>query len=196
MKQNTVTIKWLEHKLDQQNVNKKRKELLKNAYGQVLEVGMNFESCIPYFTDDVRHVTAITKEHKMNPYSEQAVTVICGSELSLPFADGIFDTVVSHFQLGLTSNPEQVLTEMRRVLKPHGRLLAMELGGITNKYVDKVNDKVSKVISYTGGIYRNRNYIELIRDAGFLIAEKTILDTRINPKLLYGQLYTIIAVNN
>ncbi len=48
---------------------------------------------------------------------------VCGSALALPFADGVFD-VVSAFDVIEHCDPEdQALAEVRRVLRPGGRLV-------------------------------------------------------------------------
>ncbi len=48
---------------------------------------------------------------------------VCGSALALPFADGVFD-VVSAFDVIEHCEPEdQALAEVRRVLRPGGRLV-------------------------------------------------------------------------
>ena len=41
----------------------------------------------------------------------------------LPFADATFDCVVAQFVITLVANPEQVLSECHRVVKPGGRII-------------------------------------------------------------------------
>lgn len=47
---------------------------------------------------------------------------------ALPFADASFDTVVSTFTLCSVDDQHQVLAELRRVLRPGGRILYLEHG--------------------------------------------------------------------
>lgn len=47
---------------------------------------------------------------------------------SIPFADGSFDTVVSTFTLCSVDDQRQVLSELRRILRPGGRFLYLEHG--------------------------------------------------------------------
>jgi SAM-dependent methyltransferase len=46
----------------------------------------------------------------------------------LPFADAIFDTIIMTWTLCSIPNPVAALIEMRRVLKPDGKLLFVEHG--------------------------------------------------------------------
>ncbi len=45
-----------------------------------------------------------------------------GSEGFLPFGEGSFDAVTANFVLNHVGDPAATLTEMRRVLRPGGRL--------------------------------------------------------------------------
>lgn len=47
---------------------------------------------------------------------------------AIPFDDGSFDTFVRTFTMCSVSEQRRVLAEMRRILKPGGRLLFLELG--------------------------------------------------------------------
>ncbi len=54
----------------------------------------------------------------------EAIVVASGEDL--PFPDNSFDTAVVTLVLCTVADPERVLTEIARVLKPDGRLLFME----------------------------------------------------------------------
>lgn len=54
-----------------------------------------------------------------------AISFACADALVLPFADGTFDLVASHFLLLWLRQPVSALKEMLRVLKPGGLLVAL-----------------------------------------------------------------------
>jgi ubiquinone/menaquinone biosynthesis C-methylase UbiE len=56
------------------------------------------------------------------------VSLLPGSAEHVPFADAVFDTIVMTWTLCSIPNPMAALTDMRRVLKPGGRLLFVEHG--------------------------------------------------------------------
>lgn len=58
-----------------------------------------------------------------------------GSATDLPFDDSSFDVVVSSFMLMFVPDPGKALSEMRRVLKPGGRLVVSVWQGLDNNVV-------------------------------------------------------------
>ena len=66
--------------------------------------------------------------------------------MHFPFDDQSFDVVVSAFMLMFVSEPEKVLSEMRRVLKPGGRLVVSVWQGLENNIVyDKLVETIREV---------------------------------------------------
>lgn len=51
---------------------------------------------------------------------------VCGDGAKLPFADGSFDACTIAFGLRNTADPERVLSEIFRTLRPGGRMLCLE----------------------------------------------------------------------
>jgi SAM-dependent methyltransferase len=56
---------------------------------------------------------------------DKATTYVIGDAFTLPFRDVYFDIVLCHFLLLWLTNPEQALTQMMRVTKPQGWVLAL-----------------------------------------------------------------------
>jgi len=65
-------------------------------------------------------------------------TMVCDAE-KLPFADNSFDLVSVAFGLRNMTHKEQALSEMRRVLKPGGKLLVLEFSRVA-KPLEKAYD--------------------------------------------------------
>jgi SAM-dependent methyltransferase len=61
-----------------------------------------------------------------------------GDVAELPYTDGSFDVVVSSFMLMFVPDPVQAIREMRRVLRPGGRLAVSVWEGLPNNPVYRV----------------------------------------------------------
>ena len=87
-------------------------------------------------------------------------TLACDAE-HLPFADGYFDLVTVAFGLRNMTNKDAALIEMRRVLKPGGKLLVLEfsrvakpLAKIYDWYSFKVLPKLGKLVANDDASYQ------------------------------------------
>ncbi|CAB4865370.1 MAG: methyltransferase domain-containing protein [Actinobacteria bacterium] len=113
----------------------RRRELLAQANGRVLELGAGTGINVPYYTDAAESIVMTEPDSNMLKRlrrkiaaSPQARFIEVGSADAgnLPFPDASFDTVVSTLVLCTVPDPERTLEEVHRVLKPGGRLLFME----------------------------------------------------------------------
>lgn len=109
-----------------------RRRLLRKAAGpQILEVGFGSGRNLPYYLAGVE-VTGVDCNAKRLKRSEARhsnnrvlrYTMDCQQ---LRFNDGRFDQVIAAFALGRSAQPEVVLAEWGRVLKPRGHIYLMEL---------------------------------------------------------------------
>jgi ubiquinone/menaquinone biosynthesis C-methylase UbiE len=66
------------------------------------------------------------------------VSPIRASAEQLPFADAIFDTIIMTWTLCSIPNPVAALIEMRRVLKPGGKLVFVEHGRAAREVCEQV----------------------------------------------------------
>ncbi|QZA33606.1 class I SAM-dependent methyltransferase [Hydrogenibacillus sp. N12] len=109
-----------------------RRALLRPLAGEVLEIGVGTGRNLPFYGPGVRW-TGIEPNPAMRRQAERrlrerglAGALIAASAEALPFADGRFDAVVSTLVLCSVQDPRKALAEIRRVLKPGGRFLALE----------------------------------------------------------------------
>lgn len=87
---------------------------------------------------------------------------------SIPFGDGAFDTVVCTYTLCSVVSPARVLAEMRRVLKPGGRLLFLEHGRAPDPGPAKWQRRIEPVWKHiAGNCHLTRDVGHTIRRAGF-----------------------------
>jgi demethylmenaquinone methyltransferase/2-methoxy-6-polyprenyl-1,4-benzoquinol methylase len=69
------------------------------------------------------------------------ISVVEADALRLPFPANTFDAIAIAFGLRNLENPESGLAEMRRVLKPGGRLVVLEFSKPTNALFDRLFQK-------------------------------------------------------
>lgn len=108
-----------------------RKKLLLDAKGEVLEIGSGTGINFPLYENC--HVTAlepnlhmIVKSESRKAQANVPITIVEGIGEVLPFNNEQFDTVVITLVLCSVQNPEQTLSEVKRVLKPDGKILILE----------------------------------------------------------------------
>ncbi len=86
----------------------------------------------------------------------------------IPFASGSFDTVVCTFTLCSVDDPQRVLSEMHRILRPGGRALFLEHGRAPDANVAKWQDRIEPVWKrLAGGCHLTRPIGSAFRGAGF-----------------------------
>lgn len=109
------------------------KELLQQAHGRVLEVGVGTGANLPHYPQNVE-VIGIDFSPRMLAYAkERLLDIQANIELlqmdaqHLEFPDHTFDTVVSTCVFCSVPDLVKGLQELRRVLKRSGRLLMIEM---------------------------------------------------------------------
>lgn len=89
---------------------------------------------------------------------------------AIPFPDASFDTVVCTYTLCSVDDPAKVLKEMRRVLKPGGRLLYLEHGRAPDPGPRKWQQRIEPVWKkLMGNCHLTREIGTAIAPAGFVL---------------------------
>jgi ubiquinone/menaquinone biosynthesis C-methylase UbiE len=87
---------------------------------------------------------------------------------AIPFADASFDTVVSTFTLCSVADHAQTLSELRRVLRPGGRLLYVEHGRAPDPNVVRWQERIEPLWRRVfGNCHISRPVTPAIAGAGF-----------------------------
>ncbi len=87
---------------------------------------------------------------------------------AIPFPDGKFDSVVCTFTLCTVEDPGQVMSEMRRILRPGGQLIFLEHGRAPDANVAKWQERIEPTWKrLAGGCHLTRPIGSALRGAGF-----------------------------
>ena len=154
-----------------------RARIGKAATGQVLDVGIGSGLNLPFYGDQVERVVGVDPSAELLHFAEErrrkttnSVELLRGSGEALPIEDRSIDTVVLTFTLCTVDNPRATLSEIRRVLRPNGRLLFAEHGRAPEAGVARWQDRLTPLWHrIAGGCHLNRKPDDLIRSTGFRI---------------------------
>jgi ubiquinone/menaquinone biosynthesis C-methylase UbiE len=145
------------------------------AEGRVLEVGIGSGLNLPFYGPGVRHVIGLEPSPKLLAMARRAagaqtgrVELLKGSAEYIPLDRASVDTVVTTWTLCSIPDARGALAEMRRVLKPDGRLLFVEHGRAPERNVVWWQDRLTPAWKCVGGgCHLNRAIADMIEGAGF-----------------------------
>jgi ubiquinone/menaquinone biosynthesis C-methylase UbiE len=154
-----------------------RHQTITSARGLVLEVGVGCGVNLPLYGPAVTRVVGLDPSPELLRLASKRATeavvpvsFLRGSAEQVPFADAVFDAIVMTWTLCSIPNPIAALTEMRRVLRPGGRLLFVEHGLSpeirTARWQHRLTPYWKRI---SGGCHLDRKTDNLIRVAGFQI---------------------------
>ena len=147
------------------------------ASGRVLEVGIGSGLNLPFYAGPIDRVIGVDPSPELLRFAEKRasqasvpIELLRGDGEALPIEDRSIDTAVVTFTLCTVCNPAATLGEVRRVLKPGGRLLFAEHGRAPEASVARWQDRITPVWKHVaGGCHLNRKPDDLIRSAGFAV---------------------------
>ena len=143
--------------------------------GTVLEVGFGSGTNVPYYPAEVERVLAVDPSlegRKMSAKRRAASSIpvefIEPVDGRLPLDDESIDNALSTWTLCTIPNVEAVLVDIRRILKPGGKVYFLEHGISDDLLVARRQrrfDGVQQKIG--GGCHLTRNHVDLLAEAGF-----------------------------
>jgi len=152
-----------------------RKELLRQARGTVLEVGVGTGSSFKDYPPN-EHVVAVDISREMLRHAREKLK---NTDLNvrlrredvqrLSFKDESFDTVFASWVFCSVADPVRGLTEVRRVLRKHGQLLLLEHVRSRGRVLGYLMDRLNPLVAKYGIDNINRDTVENLRKAGFKI---------------------------
>src|SRR6266550_5214321 len=160
-------------KVERAGLAEKRKRLLAGASGRVLEVGGGTGANLAHYSEGVESLTVTEPEEPMlrrlrRRAEEQApeTEVIQAPAEALPFADESLDTAVSTLVL-CGVDQARALGELRRVLRPGGRLLFIEHVRSDEPRLAGWQDRLTGLNRFVTCCDCNRATLAAIEGAGF-----------------------------
>lgn len=171
-----------------------RTELIRNAKGNVLEIGSGTGINFPYY-QQAKLVAAVEPNPQMSRraakrgrHAHVPITLYEATAENLPFADNTFDTVISTLVFCTIPDPLHALKEIQRVGKPGATFLFFEHVRMEQPILAKTQDLLNPFWEkICDGCQLNRNTLTLISDSGIYINEV---------ESLYSGLFLSIKCNN
>ncbi len=165
-------------------INRWRKKLLVNAFGDVLELGVGTGRNLGYYRGDkVLSLTAIDfsrpmlevtrkKQKALNAKINLRLVCLDAKSLRSKFPASSFDCVVDTFGICSFEDPVAVLQEVRDVLKDQGCLLLLEHGEADYEFMNKYLRKHLRHHVQKFGCYHDRPIRQIVEKSGFEIIEE------------------------
>lgn len=161
-------------------VSLQRQKVVPVAEGRILEIGMGSGLNLPFYnTDKVDFVWGLEPSEGMRKRAQKRVQStpfdvrwldLPGEEI--PLEDNCADTIVTTYTLCTIPDWLTAVRQMRRVLKPGGKLLFCEHGKAPDAAVRKWQDKLTPYWKKGfGGCHLNRDIPRLLREGGFDIEQ-------------------------
>jgi ubiquinone/menaquinone biosynthesis C-methylase UbiE len=152
-----------------------RRRVIGSASGLVLEIGVGSGGNLPLYGSQVDRVFALDPSAellrmaaKRTAQAAVPILLVRAAGERLPFRGAVFDTVVTTWTLCSIPHPAAALSEMRRVLKPTGKLVFVEHGLSPEWRVARWQHRLTPVWRrISGGCHLDRKMDDLIRAAGF-----------------------------
>ena len=157
-----------------------RKKVVPLAEGDVLEVGIGSGLNLPFYdkakinklwgldpSEELNKMAAeVAKEEKM-----EVDFIISGAE-EIPLPDNKVDTVILTYTMCTIPDVDLANEEIKRVLKPEGKLIFCEHGIAPDENIYKWQKRINPIWKrIAGGCNLHRNIPEIIENSGFNIKE-------------------------
>jgi ubiquinone/menaquinone biosynthesis C-methylase UbiE len=161
------------------DVTRLREMVVPAAEGTVLEIGIGSALNLPHYSREVAHLYAVEPSPELLQMTRRKtdaalfpVTLLEQTAEKIPLDDHSVDTVVMTWVLCSIADDNTVLRELRRVLKPRGRLLFLEHGLAPEPKIQSWQNRLTPIWKRIGGgCCLNKKIDGLISRAGFAIME-------------------------
>ena len=171
---------------------KQREKVVPLAEGRVLEIGMGSGINLSFYNPDKVELVfglepSLGMRHKAQKNLDASPVEVTWLDLpgeEVPLEDNSVDTVVLTYTLCTIPDFQSALFQMRRVLKPGGRLLFCEHGEAPDESIRRWQERINpfwKMIA--GGCNLNRQIPKNIEEGGFKIEKLESMYLPSTPKI-------------
>ena len=155
-------------------LSKLRSELIPSAEGKVLEIGMGSGLNLPHY-DGISGLIGLEPSEELQNLAEDMLIqthfpseMLTGSAEDIPLESNTFDTVVMTWTLCSVTDPVVALSEIKRVIKPGGKVIFAEHGKSPDQNIRKLQKTLNPLWSrIAGGCQLNREIVDLYESSGF-----------------------------
>ena len=168
-------------------IGQQRQKIVPYAEGAVLEVGIGSGLNLPFYDKSkIDKIWGLDPSEELNKMAAQVASeeglevdfIISGAE-DIPLPDNEVDTILITYTMCTIPEVKRANEEMRRVLKPEGRMIFCEHGKAPDKNIFKWQKRINPLWrKIAGGCNLHRNIPDLIKASGFKLEK---LDTMYLP---------------
>ena len=175
-----ILPRMLNAAMNQKPIRLQRQKVVPHAEGRILEIGIGSGLNLPFYdAAKVERVWGLDPSAELRVYAEKEAAQVpfdvefIGLEAEdIPLDDNSMDTVLMTYTLCTIPDAHLALRNMRRVLKPGGKLIFCEHGKAPDEAVQKWQDWLNPMWKrIAGGCNLNRKIPKLIEEGGFNLGD-------------------------
>lgn len=171
-----------------------REETLQPARGMVVEIGFGTGANLRHYPIAVTRVIGIEPNDGMIRRARGGASIVQAEGERIPLRDASCDTAVMTLVLCSVDDPALTLSEVRRVLRPDGRLIVIEHGLAADARIARWQHRLNRLENLVGdGCNLNRPIAELIAQNAFRFASLNQMYAPHIPKT-HGYITVAVAV--
>lgn len=162
---------------EREGLSARREDLLAGAHGSVVEIGAGTGVNLEHYPSTLTELVLVEPEAPMARRLERRVResdlparVVRAPAEAVPLPDASFDFAVATLVLCTVTDPAASLHELRRLLKPGGRLLFLEHVRAEDPRAARWQDRLHPLwLRFGHGCHCNRETLASIQAAGFAV---------------------------
>jgi ubiquinone/menaquinone biosynthesis C-methylase UbiE len=169
-----------------------RKKVVPHAEGIVLEIGIGSGLNLPFYDQSkVKKIWGLEPSEALSAMAKQTAEelnldvgfVSSGAE-EIPFCDDYFDSVLVTYTMCTIPEVIRANLEIKRVLKPGGKLIFCEHGIAPDENISKWQSRIDPLWGIiAGGCHLNRNIPEILDQSGFDVIQMEEMYLPSTPKI-------------